>query len=92
METEKLLINEKEIDQDIEKSCIICFENFIIKDVAILNCGHYFHLNCINKWFKKEGKCPICRSGYNVIEIIKNEPKKNKNKCTEKCIKKCIIS
>jgi len=25
------------------------------------NCGHFFHLVCIDKWLVKQGSCPICR-------------------------------
>ena len=35
----------------------------IINDkVHILNCGHMYHYDCINKWFnkKKEINCPLC--------------------------------
>jgi hypothetical protein len=43
--------------------CIICLDPMIINDkVQILNCGHMYHLDCINKWFnkKKEINCPLC--------------------------------
>ena len=90
METEKLLINKK--DFDIDNSCIICFENFLIKDVAILNCGHYYHLHCINTWLKTEPLCPICRRKAKIIEIIEHDSKKKDGgKCIEKCISTCII-
>ena len=43
--------------------CIICLDPMIINDkVHILNCGHMYHYDCINKWFnkKKEINCPLC--------------------------------
>lgn len=43
--------------------CIICLDPMIINDkVKILNCGHMYHLKCINDWIdkKKEVNCPLC--------------------------------
>ena len=43
--------------------CIICLEPMIINDkVKILQCGHMYHYDCINKWIekKKEINCPLC--------------------------------
>ena len=43
--------------------CIICLEPMIINDkVKILECGHMYHYDCINKWIEKKGEinCPLC--------------------------------
>ena len=35
----------------------------IINDkVKILECGHMYHYDCINKWIEKKGEinCPLC--------------------------------
>ena len=43
--------------------CIICLESMIINDkVRILECGHMYHYDCINKWIEKKGQinCPLC--------------------------------
>jgi len=64
--------NELSVNLDIDKikfteldsCCGICLEKFK-KDEYILrmnNCSHYFHENCIKKWFKKDKvNCPMCR-------------------------------
>ncbi len=45
--------------------CSICFDHFPEKEqVAILNCGHMYHITCIDEWFdhsKKSPSCPMCR-------------------------------
>ena len=52
------------IDKNFENNeCIICLESMIINDkVRILECGHMYHYDCINKWIekKKEINCPLC--------------------------------
>ena len=52
------------INKDFENNeCIICLEPMIINDkVKILECGHMYHYDCINKWIekKKEINCPLC--------------------------------
>ena len=29
--------------------------------VLITPCSHYYHNECINGWFKKSNKCPVCK-------------------------------
>ena len=52
------------IDKNFENNeCIICLEPMVINDkVKILECGHMYHYDCINKWIekKKEINCPLC--------------------------------
>ena len=52
------------IDKNFENNeCIICLEPMVINDkVKILECGHMYHYDCINKWIEKKGEinCPLC--------------------------------
>ena len=32
-----------------------------LKEYVMLECGHFFHSECINSWINTEKKCPICR-------------------------------
>ena len=50
------------VDKEFENNeCIICLEE-MIKDekIKILECGHIYHYNCINDWFKRVKECPVC--------------------------------
>ena len=38
------------------EECIICFENLNDYSVAILSCGHKFHLHCIQGWKNTQGR------------------------------------
>ena len=89
-------------DNELDKCCIICFEDLMDDKVALLECGHYFHYNCVESWLKKEN-CPICRKGENIIQIITNSSQDNdlSNKSNsnnykynkyKECFKKCSIS
>jgi hypothetical protein len=51
-----------EVPTNIEV-CIICQDNFeISRQGRLLNaCGHWFHQNCIDTWFQRNVRCPICR-------------------------------
>ncbi|KAI3962564.1 hypothetical protein MKW92_052523 [Papaver armeniacum] len=44
--------------------CSICLENYDNNDTLRLlpNCGHLFHLNCVDPWLLQHPSCPICRS------------------------------
>ncbi len=51
-----------EIIVDEEQTCVICFEKYFENNVGYkLICGHIYHKECINGWFKNCGTCPICR-------------------------------
>ena len=43
--------------------CSICFEPICSKrDETNLSCNHNFHSTCINQWFEKDNRCPLCRN------------------------------
>lgn len=43
-------------------SCMICLEEYKAGDIVkTLPCLHYFHSNCIDKWLRRNEKCPECR-------------------------------
>ena len=52
--------------------CIICLEN-LKYHVAILSCGHAYHIDCITEWIKKSKTltniCPLCNE-FKKVEII----------------------
>jgi len=56
----KSYIEKKEITDDV---CSICLEKLDFNEKIKFKCGHYFHKNCINKWFNSSYsfKCPNCK-------------------------------
>ncbi|PKU74977.1 Putative RING-H2 finger protein ATL71 [Dendrobium catenatum] len=28
-------------------------------------CGHFFHVQCVDPWLRRQAKCPLCRSSIN---------------------------
>lgn len=52
--------------------CTICFEDFEgDEDVRILECQHYFHPKCIDRWLIGHSKkCPCCRSYIEINEKV----------------------
>nr|XP_016507736.1 PREDICTED: RING-H2 finger protein ATL70-like [Nicotiana tabacum] len=44
--------------------CSICLADYKDKDMLRLlpNCGHLFHLICIDPWLRLHPTCPICRN------------------------------
>jgi len=44
------------------KSCCICLDDFKHNDsLRTLQCLHFFHRKCIDKWLLKNRTCPICK-------------------------------
>jgi hypothetical protein len=45
------------------ESCTICRERFSPNSIVRkLQCGHIFHIGCIDTWFENNISCPVCRS------------------------------
>lgn len=50
-----------------EKICTICLENYKNQDkIIMLDCQHYFHIDCILSWFIMHKTCPLCRNNNDV--------------------------
>ena len=45
-----------------EVKCHICNEDYTDLDICRKNniCGHFFHQSCIDNWYSRKKKCPIC--------------------------------
>ena len=43
--------------------CCICLEKLDFNEKRTFKCGHYFHKDCIDKWFinSMSLKCPYCK-------------------------------
>ncbi|XP_022139551.1 probable E3 ubiquitin-protein ligase ZFP1 isoform X3 [Momordica charantia] len=44
-------------------SCTICLD--VIEDgkkIGILDCGHYYHADCLKQWLLIKNVCPVCKS------------------------------
>ena len=61
--TDKMLVN-----------CSVCLGdiNLFDKEVSILNCGHFFHDNCLNDWLKQQMNCPECRAIVTIDNFARN--------------------
>eukprot|EP00916_Digyalum_oweni_P003758 GHVL01006698.1.p1 GENE.GHVL01006698.1~~GHVL01006698.1.p1 ORF type:complete len:314 (+),score=19.34 GHVL01006698.1:18-959(+) len=48
--------------EEFDEMCAICTESYVDEDKVIhLSCGHVFHENCLQTWFRINQICPICR-------------------------------
>jgi hypothetical protein len=52
--------------------CSICQE-YMNKDITKLKCGHEFHTKCIDKWFRVETTCPLCRKVAPLLPIMNRQ-------------------
>lgn len=66
------------VDHDIPNECMICLEEFDGDDpLRKLPCGHYFHQQCIGKWWKdsprNHGRCAYCNQNENQATDLHKE-------------------
>lgn len=49
--------------EQMENTCAVCQEAFqdVRNSVVLIDCGHLFHLSCLQGWVDGAGNCPICR-------------------------------
>lgn len=56
--------------------CVICFESLDDKNrppAIIKHCGHVYHKECLEPWFKQKRNCPSCRIHVNKYYNGKDE-------------------
>ncbi|KAL3319938.1 hypothetical protein Ciccas_001366 [Cichlidogyrus casuarinus] len=55
--------NPSQRELDIEgDNCAICYEVMTPKTGKVTRCGHYFHLECLTLWMKRNPTCPMCHA------------------------------
>ena len=55
------------MNSDNNFKCSICFKE-VVEDEIVLKCDHKYHKHCIEKWFRKQSFCPLCRYSKRIIE------------------------
>jgi len=46
-----------------QQNCAICLEAYKRGEfLTSLRCGHFFHVDCLARWFQRSAQCPLCRS------------------------------
>ncbi|XP_030447373.2 RING-H2 finger protein ATL63 [Syzygium oleosum] len=62
-----------------DEECVVCLGGFEENDVGrrLPECGHGFHVDCIDTWLRSRASCPICREPV-VADTRKETENKNK--------------
>jgi len=52
-----------------EQQCAICLETFQSGELLTqLPCAHFYHVECITRWFHDSVQCPLCRTDCGPLE------------------------
>jgi len=69
---QRSVIEIKGSQQECEKECYICFEEYTYETVlGKLPCDHYCCYQCMADWFTNNITCPYCRREFQSTQIIK---------------------
>lgn len=55
--------------KDVKDDCSICLNNNIKEKWVKLECGHFYHLECLKPWFFNNNSCPTCRQTIATFDI-----------------------
>ncbi|OZC07131.1 zinc finger, C3HC4 type [Onchocerca flexuosa] len=67
------MVESKHIESGAQ--CTTCMETFKKDEsVAILECQHIFHRDCILPWLRRHNTCPICRQTIDATKWSSNNP------------------
>lgn len=66
-------------NQEERPHCTICLDEYKDKDTVVWSnndlCNHHYHIRCIVEWLlDNEGKCPMCREEFILIEGLHYDP------------------
>jgi hypothetical protein len=62
----KNLLDKSKVENSCDVSfCAICQHDIFLDIIRKLDCGHSYHIKCIDTWFTENKKCPQCRYEIN---------------------------
>ena len=75
--------NFAENDEDQEKECAICKDDIEYGDpiTRLKACNHYFHEECLVRWAKLQGWCPVCRTNIDEDLDLENNEGTDEDHC-----------
>lgn len=64
-------------DGEEKDECAVCITEFVNGQLGrvLPACGHKFHKECIDTWFRKHLTCPICRTDVKEKKAEEEEKK-----------------
>ncbi|KAF8005639.1 hypothetical protein BT93_K0043 [Corymbia citriodora subsp. variegata] len=57
-------------------SCSICLGEYKEGEVLRLlpECGHFFHMKCVDPWLRLHATCPVCRKSPVAVRVDDGDP------------------
>jgi hypothetical protein len=68
--------------EEIELTCLICYEQITNSSIIQCNSSHMYHNNCIYMWLKINNTCPFCKINAYYFHMVFT--KKHKTKIVQK--------
>ena len=55
-------------------ACPICKDGLALEESVLTSCGHVYHRDCLARWWREGGDCPLCRAALPEAETHGVEP------------------
>ncbi|GMN60988.1 hypothetical protein TIFTF001_030086 [Ficus carica] len=69
-------LNSRDDDQVSNSCCSICLTDYVDDDMVLLlpDCGHFFHVKCVDEWLRMNSTCPVCRNPLSQVSVSVSIP------------------
>jgi hypothetical protein len=65
-----IALDMKVISQNCEEDCPVCLDSLKTQKSVETDCGHKYHVECINKAFETSIRCPMCRREFQMYSCL----------------------
>jgi len=72
------------LDELVEPDCAVCKDDMEVgvEVVFLPACGHCFHQECLVRWVKLQGHCPVCRASIGMGDADRHGSSSKKTKAS----------
>eukprot|EP00696_Hemimastix_kukwesjijk_P007557 gnl/Hemi2/1955_TR699_c0_g1_i1.p1 gnl/Hemi2/1955_TR699_c0_g1~~gnl/Hemi2/1955_TR699_c0_g1_i1.p1 ORF type:complete len:485 (+),score=89.42 gnl/Hemi2/1955_TR699_c0_g1_i1:114-1568(+) len=60
--------------RDGDQTCVVCMSDLKLGEkVRVLPCKHFYHVECIDEWLRRNKTCPVCKHPIDVAHASQSD-------------------